>query len=366
VHDEELISGIRAEHGRISASERRLLRLVADADRSGAWEDSGARDTAHWLAMALGISEWKARRWVVAAHALEGLPHLSNALASGELGLDKVVELARFATPADEARLIRWALGVSCARIRERADEATRRSLEGDREADRAREVSWWSYDEGRRFAMHAELTGAEGAQVVAELEREASRLPMMPGEEHEHFRSARLADALVALVCGRGGDEVDRPTVVVHAPAAALVSGIGGCRVEGGPVIHAETVRRWLCTAKLQAVVEDESGDVVRVGRAHADPPAWMVRQLRYRDRECRFPACGARRFLQAHHITWRTRGGRTELSNLVLTCFFHHKLVHEHGWSVHRARDGTVRWFGPDGTRYVAGPAPPVQALA
>jgi hypothetical protein len=43
--------------------------------------------------MRYGISWWKATRWIASAHALEGLPLLSEAFASGELGIDKVVEL---------------------------------------------------------------------------------------------------------------------------------------------------------------------------------------------------------------------------------------------------------------------------------
>jgi hypothetical protein len=107
--------------------------------------------------------------------------------------------------------------------------------------------------------------------------------------------------------------------------------------------------------------VVEDASGQPVRLGRIRRDPPEWMVRQLRYRDRECTFPGCGMRRFTQAHHVRWWNRGGRTDLDNLVLICSFHHTLVHELGWSLTRDQDGTVQWFYPDGIRYRAGPAPP-----
>ena len=67
----------------------------------------------------------------------------------------------------------------------------------------------------------------------------------------------------------------------------------------------------------------------------------------------------------MQAHHIRWWERGGRTDLNNLVLLCFFHHRLVHEHGWSLTREADGAVEWFHPDGTRYRAGPAPPSETL-
>ena len=51
---------------------------------------------------------------------------------------------------------------------------------------------------------------------------------------------------------------------------------------------------------------------------------------------------------------------GGRTELSNLLLVCSFHHRLVHEHGWRIDLERDGTVHWLKPSGVRYRAGPSP------
>jgi Domain of unknown function (DUF222) len=179
-----------------------------------------------------------------------------------------------------------------------------------------------------------------------------------------------------VALCSARiaADPDPDRATVVIHARLRkpvrnAETHGTGGdlrdCEIEGGPALHPEVARRLLCTARVQTVLEDSSGHPVRLGRLRRDPPEWMVRQLRYRDLECRFPGCGARRFTQAHLIVWWERGGRTDLDNLVLICSFHHKLVHEYGWSLQRDRDGTVRWFRPDGTRYRAGPGPPVQRV-
>jgi Domain of unknown function (DUF222) len=117
VHDdndsssEALIQGIDTFHAHISRMQRGIFRLIAEADRSEAWQGSGARDMAHWLSMRQGISTWKARRWIEAAHALEDLPVLSEAFCSGELGIDKVVELTRFATTQTEAGLVRWAKG---------------------------------------------------------------------------------------------------------------------------------------------------------------------------------------------------------------------------------------------------------------
>ena len=362
VTTQTLICELDAAHARIGGEHRELLRVLARVDRSEAWTGLGARDAAHWLAMRYGISEWKARRWIGAAHALEVLPGLSEALASGGLGIDKVHELARFAAPDTEARLITWARKVSCAAVRHRGDLEVRASSEEVLDAERERSVTWWYLDGGRRFGLEAELPAAQGAIVARALARLAETVPHMPGENGEIFVSARRADALVALCSARIADDPDpdRATVVVHAQARGLSDGTGGCEVEDGPVIHPETVRRLLCNARVQTVIEDERGTVLGLGRMTREPSAAMVRQVRYRDRECRFPGCGARRFTEAHHIVWWRHGGRTELDNLLLICSFHHRLVHELGWSIRREPDGEIGWFHPDGTRYRAGPSP------
>jgi Domain of unknown function (DUF222)/HNH endonuclease len=360
--DGELIDAVDDSHRRISSSQRDLFRLIAESDRRKLWRGSGARDMAHWLGMRYGISQWKARRWIAAAHELEVLPDLSRAFSSGELGIDKVVELARFATFESEAGLIAWARFVSCWAVRRRADLEVRRSLEDVRQTERSRFLSWWYLDDGARFGMEAELPAAQGAVVARALQRVAEGIPVMPGEEDGAFAEARRADALVAICSARIARDADpdRATVVVHARLGDLVGDDGMCEVEGGPAIHPETARRLACNARVQTLMEDVGGEPIRLGRISREPSAALMRQLRYRDVECRFPGCGARQFTQAHHIVWWGDGGRTDLDNLLLVCFFHHKLVHEHGWTVHRDADGHVSWSRADGSRYRAGPTP------
>jgi hypothetical protein len=312
--------------------------------------------------MRLGISEWKARRLIAAATAIEHLPRISEALSSGRLSLDKIVELTRFATPQDEQKLIRWAQTVSGAAIRHRGDVEARRLLEEVIEAERDRSLSWWYSMDGQRFALQADLPASAGATLVKAIERVAEFVPTMPGEDGASSAPARRADALVALCSARlaADPDPDRATVIVHARLEGLSADAGGCEIENGVVIHPESVRRLLCDARVQTLVEDEGGNVVGVGRMHREPSAWMQRQVRYRDRECRFPGCGARRFTQAHHLRFWSHGGKTDLSNLLLICSFHHRLVHELGWKVGRDRRGTVRWFRPGGVEYRAGPGP------
>jgi Domain of unknown function (DUF222)/HNH endonuclease len=278
------------------------------------------------------------------------------------------VELTRFATRETEADLLRWAKGVSCGAIRHKADLSLRPSLVEVKDAERARTLSWWYFEENRRFGLQAELPAADGAVVATALERLAETIPVMPGEEDPVHADARRADALVALCSSRiaADPDPDRATVVIHAQMDGIASGEGGCEIEGGPVIHPETARRLLCDARVQAVVEDGTKNPMALGRMSREPSSTMVRHLRYRDRECRFPGCGDRRFTHAHHIRWRKHGGPTALDNLVLVCTFHHKLVHEFGWRVKRETDGTVMWFRPDGVPYRAGPAPPLELVS
>lgn len=351
-----------AAHASVGRAQLMFLQLVAAADRFETWRNSGARDTAHWLGMRYGISQWKARRWIAAAHALEALPRISEALHEGNLGIDKVVELTRFATPETESRLIPWARAVSCGTVRHRGDIETKPSIDDVRETEQARSASWWYFDDGRRFGLEAELPASQGAIVARALERVAETVPAMPGEGRDHDASARRGDALVALCSARIAvdAEPDRATVVVHARLGAPEGDLAGCELEGGPVIHPQTVRRLLCNGRVQTVVEDGDGRVLGLGRMSRDPAPWMIRQVRYRDRECRFPGCGAKRFTEAHHIVWWRHGGRTDLDNLLLICSFHHRLVHEYGWSVERERDGGLMWRRPNGARYQPGPSP------
>ncbi len=222
--------------------------------------------------------------------------------------------------------------------------------------------MAWWWLDEGRRLGLEVELPAAQGAIVVRALERMAEQIPAMPDEDATWFAPARRADALVALCSARIADDPDpdRATVVIHAQLGGDPATAGGFELEDGPSIDPRTAQRLLCDARVQVVAEDHRGDVIGLGRTSREPPPWMLRQLRYRDRGCRFPGCGTGRFTHAHHVVWWSRGGRTDLDNLLLVCSFHHRLVHEHGWSVTRAPDGVVGWFRPSGVRYRAGPSP------
>src|ERR671937_905338 len=152
--ERDLISAIDDVYRVISLGHRDLLSLLAQADREELWRNEGARDMAHWVQTHLGISWWKADRWVRAAHALEILPRTAEALCSSRLSIDKVVELARFATPRTEARLIGWAETVSTAAIRHRADVESRPLPEDAEAAEATRFLEYRWIDGGLTLGL--------------------------------------------------------------------------------------------------------------------------------------------------------------------------------------------------------------------
>ncbi len=84
-------------------------------------------------------------------------------------------------------------------------------------------------------------------------------------------------------------------------------------------------------------------------------------------RDRHCAFPGgCHAPPgACQVHHIRPKSKGGKTQLSNLVLLCAFHHLIVvHQWGWVLTLNADGTTTAVSPDRTRTLHSHGPPSRA--
>jgi hypothetical protein len=304
------VAKFEAEHARVASGQRKLLATIPGCERDEVWHSDGYRDLPHWLSARADISVWEARRWIHAAHTLPQLPRLSAALESGLLGLNKVVELCRFATPETEEQLVKWAKKVSAWAIRRKADLANARSIEDTKADDKERYLNHWWLDDGR-LALEGLLPADQGAVVATALDGLAGRMPDIVTEDDEelHFEVAldmRRADALVALASRAIAEDqdADRATVIVHAPLEALLTDESGCEIEHGPVIHPEVARRLCCDARLQTILNGKDGNPVGIGRTSRNVPRWLRRLLRRRDRGCTFPGCQARWFLHAHHI--------------------------------------------------------------
>jgi hypothetical protein len=327
------------------------------------WIDDDCRDIYHWIALRMGITTYKARRWVACAWALERYPLFTEAFEQGLLSTDKLVELTRLADAVDEPerKLLRWAKKVAIATIRERALRVDDDDMQ---DAVQQRALRWWWDAERTRVNLSGSLPADMGVRVTSALDRAARRLPVCPEDDGDPESSleARRADALdllAARMLAQDAD-VDRATVVVHAPLSALVA--GDCNGAGGTgeVLAPAVVDRLACDCRLQGVLHGDDGAIVGIGTTSRMIPRWLRRQIEHRDGfRCVFPNCGSKLGLDCHHVVPWSRGGPTEPDNLVMLCRTHHRLVHEYGWHLMLGADQTTTWFRPDWTPYE--PRPP-----
>ena len=103
---DELASEICTLSGHINAANHRWLLLVAEYDRRNGWSDGATQSCAHWLNWRCGIAMGAAREKVRVARALETLPKISAAMASGSLSYSKVREITRIASAETEDYLL--------------------------------------------------------------------------------------------------------------------------------------------------------------------------------------------------------------------------------------------------------------------
>jgi hypothetical protein len=175
----------------------------------------------------------------------------------------------------------------------------------------------------------------------------------------------ARQADALAALAerflaappaSEDGLSSADRYQVVLHASAESLVEhGLldpaDPPRMEDGPVVGGETVRRLTCDSAIVRLIETGNGEPLDVGRKTRVISPALRRAVKRRDRQCRFPGCTHARHWEGHHCRHWADGGPTSLDNVVGVCRFHHRLLHEGGYFV--VKDGADFVFcRPDGS--------------
>lgn len=121
--------------------------------------------------------------------------------------------------------------------------------------------------------------------------------------------------------------------------PAVAMIQ-----RTE--EVVPAHVAARVLCDGVVQAAVTGEDGEVLHLGRTKRlfTPEQRTALSLQYRTcavGDCDIPSV----WCEAHHVTWWSEGGPTDIDNGVLLCNYHHHQVHAGNLDIVRHPNGK-RW--------------------
>jgi hypothetical protein len=403
--------------GHLAVATCRFLVLLGDFDARRGWASWEMTSCAAWLSWKCQMSSGTAREHVRVARALRDLPVIRGEFGAGRLSYAKVRALTRIATPDTEAGLAELA-GPMTGNQLERFARAHRQVSTVDDAAARVRRRLAWRFEEDGSLSGTFRLPPLQGAVLLKALraavsdpeqphpsDAEDGPPPQEPGVSAETPAAAwpepptssSLADALLIIaetfLAGKiaEADDAEVYQVIVHVGADATPDGqpagaeggqVGGtagvsaetpatvpghpadparCHVEDGPGISVTTAQMIGCSAAWSWMLHDSAGKLLDLGRRRRRPNAALRRAARERDTcRCRFPGCESRR-VDLHHIQYWSNGGRTSLDNLVSLCKYHHLLVHERGYLIAAARDGTFAFYRPDGTMIPASPPLP-----
>jgi len=242
----------------------------------------------------------------------------------------------------------------------------------------------------GSMTMLSADLPGLEGEAVTAALDALAESLRV---EGDGLSAGQRRADALITLVnsaathgdvpATRGGlpvattitvgiSQADRvatgapqdPVGDLSEPTSETADPAAMATTQGQPVTLGDAAMRFaLCAGTLTAVVVDDTSrrnrpisqvlaqttvQPLAVGRATRLATPAQRTALALRDGGCIL--CGrAAAECQTHHVTAWSDGGGTDLANMVLLCWAHHRQVDLNRWTIERSPDsrpGLPQW--------------------
>ncbi|SRR5712692_1112079 len=334
-----------------------MAAAFAQTDR---YDAEGCFSPIHWIRLNCHMTSGAAADRVIVGERVSSVPQSIEAMVSGEVGFPHVALIAREAEavaesgsvkPFDETPLLKKARDFTVGRFRNfchhhrHAVDPTGFAAE-EAEASQARALTL-NTGEGGMVWIRGVLDPEGGAVLRTALEPLAKR----NGKGDDRKLDRRMADGLVemahdALDRGslprRGGV---RPHLQVTATLETLrrECGVPAGDLEFSLPISAAAVERLACDCAVTRVLLSADSQVIDVGRTTRKIPPAIRRGLNVRDRGCRWPGCDRPvAWTSGHHLRHWTRGGPTDLSNLVLLCHRHHWLVHEGKWQIVRGDDG------------------------
>lgn len=349
--------------GLIDALQGKLCRVVAAGAKRGDHLLTG-QSPVSWVARVCLMSKTSAADRLCVGRQLDSLPQVERALAAGQIGYQAVSvichlseDLGEKQAGLDEAEWIDNARRFPIKELRYQAREA-RHVLDPEgcgRQAEEDFELRSLQISETWKgmYCLEGWLDPVGGSALKTAIDALAKPL----GQFDLRSAAQRRADAVVELahhamdqgtLPRRNGV---RPHLSVHTSVENLKGEVGESvsHLEDGMPISNKTVQRLACDGSLHRILKADSV-VTDVGRAtrSVSPSQWRGLKARYKT--CAWPGCDRPiNWTNPHHIVFWSRGGHSNLPNLVPLCHHHHRLAHEGGWQVIRTSDG-LKFIPPD----------------
>jgi len=332
------------------------------------YDAQGAVSPIQWIRLNCHMGGGAAGDRLAVGEQLNHLPESGQAMVEGEIGFAHLALIARTsvaiaeaegpAKPFDERRLLARARQFSVGRFRDFCHHARHASdpegyARDEEERVQARSLTL-STGAGGMVWLRGLLDPEGGAALRTALEP----LARPAGKEDRRRIDRRFGDALVEaahhlLDGGRLPQRSSqRPHLQVTSTLETLLGHAGAPAgdLELSIPISAKAVERIACDCNVTRVLLGADSMVIDVGRSTRKISPAQRRALKVRDKGCRWPGCDRpASWTSAHHFVHWTRGGPTNLANLVLLCHRHHWMVHEGGWQLVKTDDGALLTIPP-----------------
>ena len=335
----------------IDALELEFSSMVRRGQQRGEHLVNGNITAASWIARTCNMSVTSAADRLCVGEQLESLPQVAAALSAGEIGYQSASVLSHLRDKLgekrelfDEEEMLGFAREFSVSGLRRLCAYAWHVAdpdgFFNEAEENFIRRRLHISQMSDGMYAIDGQLDPVTGASFKTALDALAKR----KGPEDERTHSQRMHDAVSELVHHAMGQGTlpRRHGVKPHINLTTTLEGVKNevgappADLELSLPISTRTLERISCDCTMSRVLLADSM-VIDVGRATRVVSAPTMRALRVRDKGCRFPGCDRQvDWSSPHHIVHWARGGPNNLPNLVLLCYFHHRLVHEGGWQV------------------------------
>jgi Domain of unknown function (DUF222)/HNH endonuclease len=351
---ELLVSGadVVAIRGLVDATDLWCSQLLTEFSKAGGHRVEGARDVSEWLARESHVRKTEGARRVSHIRVLEELPLFADAAAKGEITsthielLAKAVTSERFPLAVRDEQML-----LGPARTFDASWFATVLQRWGQLCDDALNDpTSETVLHEKRRVQLTQlvngmwKLDGLLDATVGQALDAAlASAMPKPTTTEDTRTTGQRRHDALADLIAEFLSND-DRPVVGGQRPHVTIIYHDldGSAHTPSGFYMSSLARDMIMCDCVKTKIGVNINGEPFYAGTPETDIPLKNRRAVIARDRCCRYPGCSRpARWSDIHHINERENGGTHELSNLVLMCRFHHRLIHKDKLKIEWAAD-------------------------
>ncbi|MFT5530496.1 MAG: hypothetical protein ACI91O_000507 [Candidatus Poriferisodalaceae bacterium] len=338
--------------------------LFSHAEQAGAAATEGERKLVDALKKRLGISRAEANKRRRTARAAKN-EKIRKGMEGGDLNADQANDLA--SADIDETERDR----LTDEATREPADTTREKTKAAEHEASQRRGEDPTARQRGKRTAktfidademwnLHLKLDAETGARTEARIKainKELWRQDKTGGPDADRTPQQRMADAAAQAILEQRASQATSgdsktpaprpapPDITVAIPIDWLIDKTNDQKISltnTGIALTASAIRRLACDANIIPIILGSAGQILDQGRDVRTATKAQRRALELRDGGCLWPGCNTPPSdCDAHHIKHWVHGGNSDLDNLSLFCWTHHRLIHEGGYELWKHTD-------------------------